>query len=986
MPIRIYALAKDLQIDSKELVDICTKAGIPGKGSALASLNDDEVVRVKAFLAHTGAPAAGPEPPRPAGGLKIGRSSGGLRGRVPGAPSTPTQAAPITRDDYIGPAGYAGKIKVLPGRKPISVAGAPEPPVEPPAEILEPEVEEIVQATVEAPPVEVAPPEVVESPAPIQEDQEEATPEVAPPATVEPSVPTREPDTLYPLERPTSGPIRVIGGPRKRPEIGDRKPKRRAPVINVSPAPMPEAKQPPATPKKDEPKTQKPEMRLPKEALTLRKGQRRPPLEHLTEKKPKEGSKKDTKRAPHAPVFDDESAAAAAAATARRGAPGRRTAGPEEEKPEAGMAGIASSRADRKARRATRKDKTTSLVNPRDGETQAPRRRKTLIHKGTNTAAPRKGKVALELPCTVRSFSEAAGVSAMQVQKALMGMGQMLTINSVIADEYVEVLAAELGVDLEFKAPETLEDALITKIRETEDAEDDLQPRPPVVTFLGHVDHGKTSLLDYIIGTNVVAGEAGGITQHIRAYQIKKDGRAIAFVDTPGHEAFTEMRARGAHVTDIAVLVVAADDGIMPQTEEAISHAKAAGVPIVVALNKIDLPGVDTTRILTQMTEHGLTPSQWGGETEVIPTSALTGQGMDELLETILTIADINEYRANPSRPAVGTCLEAEQEGARGVIAKLIVKNGTLNVGDVVLCGSAFGRVKAMYDTLRPGTRVKAAGPSMPVNVTGFDAAPEAGDSFYVLPDIGQARVIADQRHAQTRQKSLAGTSTKVSFDEFQRRLAAGRIGDVSADRVVLNLIIRADVRGSIEAIQKELGKLEHPEVQIKILQASVGGITVADVTLAHASQAVIIGFNVIPDEAARSLADDRQVEIRRYDIIYKVTDDIRLLLEGKLKPEERVVELGQALVKQVFAISRIGAIAGCYVVRGSIERGCRIRVNRDGRTIGDYPLESLRREKDDTKEVARGLECGIKLSGFNDVKKDDVLEAYKIEEVARTL
>ena len=649
------------------------------------------------------------------------------------------------------------------------------------------------------------------------------------------------------------------------------------------------------------------------------------------------------------------------------------------------MVAMASARADRKARRATRKVKSTTLTGPRDAEPQAPRRRKTLIHKGTNTAAPRKGKVALELPCTVRSFSEAAGVSAMQVQKALISMGLMLTINSVIENEYVEKLAAQLGVDLEFKAHETLEDALITKIRETEDVSEELQPRPPVVTFLGHVDHGKTSLLDYIIGTNVVAGEAGGITQHIRAYQIKKDGRAIAFVDTPGHEAFTEMRARGANVTDIAVLVVAADDGIMPQTEEAISHAKAAGVPIVVAMNKIDLPGVDPNRVLTQMTEFGLTPSQWGGETEVVPTSALTGQGMDELLETILTIADINEYRANPDRPALGTCLEAEQEGARGVIAKLIVKNGTLRVGDVVLCGSAFGRIKAMYDTLKIRTRVKAAGPSMPVNVTGFDVAPQAGDSFYVLPDIAQARVIADQRSVDTRQKSLAGTSARVSFDEFQRRLTDGRLAE-GTERVVLNLIIRADVRGSIEAIQKELGKLEHPEVQIKILQASVGGVTLADVTLAHASQAVIIGFSVIPDEAARALAEERQVEIRRYDVIYKVTDDLRALLEGKLKPGKKVVELGQALVKQVFAISRVGAIAGCYVVRGSIERGCRIRVNRDGRTIGDYPLDSLRREKDDVKEVARGLECGIKLSGFSDVKKDDVLEAYKIEEVARTL
>ncbi len=965
MPIRIYALAKDLQIDSKELVDICTKAGIPGKGSALASLSDDEVTKVKNFLANAGmtlgAGSAG-EPARGGAGIKLGRGTGLLGRRRPGEtrPVAPPPA-PITREDYIPPSGLGGKIKVIETRR--SPTPKPPPAVTPPP----------TEPAPPAPAAPTGPPEPLPA-APAASAAPVGDLPVAPPVSETP-----EPESPFhrPFGHADANAIKIIGGPKKRTEPGERRPKRRAPVINVAPAPMPEAKQPSMTPKVDEPKTQKPEIRLPKEALTPRKGQRRPPLEHLTEKKPK----KESKRAPHADVFDDEGGEGG---PRRGGAAGRRGV-KVLEPPDAGMVGMASARADRKARRATRKAKPTGTANLRDGETQAPRKRKTLIHKGTNTAAPRKGKVALELPCTVRSFSEAAGVSAMQVQKALLGMGLMLTINSVIDDEYVEMLAAELGVELEFKTHETLEDALITKVRDAADALEDLQPRPPVVTFLGHVDHGKTSLLDYLIGTNVVAGEAGGITQHIRAYQIKKGNRAIAFVDTPGHEAFTEMRSRGAQVTDIAVLVIAADDGIMPQTEEAISHAKAAGVPIVVALNKIDLPGIDPNRTLTQMTEHGLTPSQWGGETEVVQTSALTGQGMDELLETILTIADMQEYQANPNRPALGSCLEAEQEGTRGVIAKLIVKNGTLHVGDVVLCGSAFGRVKAMYDTLRPGTRLKTAGPSMPVNVTGFDTAPEAGDPFYVLPDIAQARAIADRRHSQSRQKTLAGTSVKVSFDEFQRRLAAGRLAD-TAERVVLNLIIRADVRGSIEAIQKELSKLEHPEVQIKTLQASVGGITSADVTLADASEAVIIGFNVIPDDTARTLAEERQVEIRRYDIIYKVTDDLKALLEGRLKPEEKVVELGQAVVKQVFAISRVGAIAGCYVVRGSIERGCRIRVNRDGRTIGDYPLESLRREKDDVKEVARGLECGLKLAGFNDVKKDDVLEAYKIEEVARTL
>jgi translation initiation factor IF-2 len=438
-------------------------------------------------------------------------------------------------------------------------------------------------------------------------------------------------------------------------------------------------------------------------------------------------------------------------------------------------------------------------------------------------------------------------------------------------------------------------------------------------------------------------------------------------------------------VTDIAVLVVAADDGVMPQTEEAISHALAAEVPIVVALNKIDLPGADDNRALQQLTAKQLLPSEWGGETEVVRTSAITGVGIDELVETLLTIAELQNFQANPDRSASGTCLEAEQETGRGVLAKLIVQNGTLRVGDIVVCGSAFGRVKAMYDTLQPTRKVDEAGPSTPVNVAGLDTAPRAGDSFLVVDNIVKARHVAEERAQRSHQQGLTGRTIKVSFERFQELLASGRLAP--GDEVVnLNMIIRADVQGSIEAILKELDKLKHPEVQIRILQTAVGGITVGDVHLANASDAVIIGFNVIPDEAAHSLADEHQIEIRRYDIIYKLTDDIKAMLEGKLKPEERIVELGRAVVKQVFPISRVGAVAGCYVTQGSIERNCRIRVNRENRTIGDYPLESLRREKDDVREVVRGMECGMKLSGFNDIKKDDVLEAYKTEEVARTL
>ncbi|MBI2478629.1 MAG: translation initiation factor IF-2, partial [Planctomycetia bacterium] len=377
---------------------------------------------------------------------------------------------------------------------------------------------------------------------------------------------------------------------------------------------------------------------------------------------------------------------------------------------------------------------------------------------------------------------------------------------------------------------------------------------------------------------------------------------------------------------------------------------------------------------------------EWGGDVEVIQTSAITGAGIDNLLETLLAIAELNEYVADPERDALGVCLEAQQEGGRGVVAKVIVRKGTLRVGDIIVCGPSHGRVKAMYDTLNPTLPVEEAGPSTPVNITGLDVAPGAGDAFYVLDDITEARQIAETRATSSHTRGLSGQgTTKISFERFQELLADGRLGQTE-EATILNVIIRADVQGSLEAINKEFEKLEHPEVQIKILQQSVGGITIGDVHLADASNAVILGFNVIPDEAARSLADDRKIEIRRYDIIYKMTEDLKAMLEGKLKPEERVIDLGRALVKQVFAVSKAGTIAGCYVIQGAIERGCRIRVNRDGRTIGDYPLDSLRRIKDDVKEVTRGLECGMKLSGFNDIKQDDVLEAYKIEEFARTL
>ena len=963
MPVRIYALAKELKLDSKELVDLCTRIGIPNKGSALASLEDDEVSRIRKYLAGGSGPesgSSGSSPTRPSSGAAVGAP-------IRETPALPPLSPPSREKEPAAPAA----------KTPVAVPTPVAPPAPAPLARSVPQPPKPVEAPE---PVELPPPPP--APAPVRPSEAES-----------PRQGITKEDYIAPPSN-SRGPVRVLGrksSPTAPATTDDRKKpgQRRDPVINVKLPSMPRGMPAPAAaPKSNEPAPQKPEIRLTPELLAgMSKGG---PAPEVPTQGQGQGQGRRPKPAPLPTPGDGPVPGRGPAAPGKGGltqftdkAKGKkgRTAEEEEEVTRKGVAGIAAARDERKRRRPPIK----TVEDGEEGDRRRSRDGRTLHRRGTNTAAPRKDKVVLQLPCTVRSFSEAAGVSAGNVAFKMKAMGIDANINSSMSSEVAQLLAVELNVDLDFREAESLEENVINVITAQEDDADDLQPRPPIVTFLGHVDHGKTSLLDYLIGTRIVAGEAGGITQSIRAYQVEKDGKAISFVDTPGHEAFTEMRARGANVTDVAVLVIAAEDGIMPQTEEAISHAKAAKVPIVVAMNKIDLPGADPNRVLTQMTEHGLTPSEWGGDVEVVRTSAITGQGMDELLETLLTIAELNDYRANPNRPAVGVCLESGQVADKGVIAKIVVQNGTLKPGDIVLCGTSYGRVKALYDTLNPSKQLASAGPSMPLNITGLDAPPAAGERFYVIDDIAKARELAENRASYSRNQSLSGTSPKVSFEAFQDLLQTGKLGKAE-ERVVLNLIIRADARGSLEAIEKELGKLDHPEVEIRILQKSVGGITVADVTLASASQAVILGFNVIPDEAARGLADERNVEIRRYDIIYKLAEDIRAILEGRLRPEQKVVELGRALVKTVFNISRVGVVAGCYVAQGAIERGCRIRVNRDGRTIGDYALDSLKRIKEDVKEVPRGMECGIKLSGFNDLKQDDVLEAYRIEEVARTL
>jgi translation initiation factor IF-2 len=735
-------------------------------------------------------------------------------------------------------------------------------------------------------------------------------------------------------------------------------PPRKTPAIKL--APMPSVEPPkPSKPKPGE-AVIKPDMKLPADALRASKSGSKPLAAHLRR---------------HEDALDTAKKKAQLDEEAAKAGKGKRGKGGKAEEGDAPLLG------GREERQLARR-RSSNVRTDEDGNVIRPMRKLNRQKRktGLSTAAPRKERVTVQLPCTVRELSAAAGVPGADILRILMAEGVMATLNTQMDPDMTELIAAELGITVEFKAARSIEDEFLDEIRTQIDPEESLVARPPVITFLGHVDHGKTSLLDRIIGTDVVSGESGGITQHIRAYQVERDSGRISFVDTPGHEAFTEMRARGANVTDIAVLVVAADDGVMPQTEEAISHARAAGVPIVVALNKVDLPGVDINRTYQQLAANDLLPSEWGGDVEVVKTSAIKGEGIDDLLDTLLTVAELHEYKANPGREALGTVLEAQQMADRGVMAKIIVQNGTLRVGDVVVCGQAHGRIKSMHDTLNPKIRYDEAQPSMPVNVWGLDVAPGAGEHFYVLDDIGLAREIAEARSNRERSANLAGGAEPVVTLEnlFDRLEGAGEVQ-------TLNLILRADTRGSIEAIQKEFGKLEHPEVKIKVLQATVGGVTEADVMLASASEAIVIGFNVVPDEKARTMAEQRGVQIRRYDIIYKITDDLKLALEGMLKPEEREVDLGRALVQQVFRISRVGAVAGCRVLSGNVERNGRVRVIRDSTVIGDYAVDTLKREKDDAKEVREGLECGIKLAGFNDIKEGDLFEVYKVEEVGRT-
>ncbi|WP_347490863.1 translation initiation factor IF-2 [Desulfoscipio sp. XC116] len=586
-----------------------------------------------------------------------------------------------------------------------------------------------------------------------------------------------------------------------------------------------------------------------------------------------------------------------------------------------------------------------------------------------------KKPVTIGESITVKSLAEKMRVSAGEVIKKLMELGTLATINQEIDADTATIVANDMGFEVRIKVELDKEAQLM--MREPEDDDNDLRLRPPVVTIMGHVDHGKTSLLDAIRHANVTASEAGGITQHIGAYQVEHKGKKITFVDTPGHAAFTAMRARGAKVTDIAILVIAADDGVMPQTVEAINHARAAQVPIIVAVNKIDKPDAEPEKVKRELTEYSLIPEEWGGETIFVEVSAKEKQNLTDLLEMILLVAEIGEYKANPNRAARGTVIEAELDKGRGPVATVLVQNGTLRVGDFIIAGVAYGKVRAMMDYT--GRRVSKAGPSMPVEVLGFSGVPPAGELFYTVEDEKFGKQIIDERFIKKREEELKLTAPKVTLDDLFNQIQEGQVKE-------LGIIIKADVQGSVEAVRQALEQIGTDEVRVNVIHGGVGAVTESDIMLASASNAIVIGFNVRPDVNARNAVETEKVDIRLYRIIYDAIEDIKAAMSGLLEPEYKEVVLGRAEVRKTFKVTKVGTIAGCYITEGKVTRDAGVRVIRDGIVLHEGHLDSLKRFKDDAREVTQGYECGITVEKFNDIREGDQIEAYTMEAIKREL
>ncbi len=955
MKIRIFALAKELDIDSKLLIDYCAKAGITIKNSALASISPEERDRV----------------------LDVMRSSGpaASTAAAPGVP-VPAASAPVmaSRDPVVDLAVKSRPIRVMGAKPPLMVprsrmsdADSAKPVAEAPAavDVEETPVVEPVESIEMAPPVAVE--EVVakesprkpesrgksggipSSPQPPQgEPVDDST--LAPPKTTVASA-VESKDKGGPVQPPVSrsdfaGPsspqksmrVMVSRGTADMAGAKAGAPIKKAKAAGPQIAEIPRFKAPPSnkTPKPEEATPQRPVQRFNADGPT-----KEAPLGPILRKRPETTTKKKP--------GEDE---------------------PDDTKAKKHVGGASLQDARNQRRKVSLKD-----IDEEEDRGGRGSRVRPKPHRRSGPV-PLKSTAELELPLTVRSLSEGIGRPAKAIMQILWQRGDMVTINSALEEDVAIEICLELGVDLQIRREKTIEDE-VTEVVSGEDLPEDLLPRPPIITILGHVDHGKTTLVDKLRSANVAGSEYGGITQHIAAYQIEHNGQKLTFVDTPGHAAFGEMRARGANVTDIVVLVVAANDGVMPQTVECISHARAANVPIVVAMNKIDLPERNEQRVLTELSAQNVLAAEWGGDVEVVRTSGLTGQGLPELLDTLLLTSELHEFKANPNRPASGVCLEAFRDEGRGPLAWLIVQKGTLRVGDVMLCGEAYGRIRAMYN--ERDEELQEALPSTPVKVAGLDIVPGAGGQFLVLSDVEAAREAAESRRQKGRASVLANMGGKRTLEDILNAALEGEIQDLA-------VIVKADSPGSLEALRSELGKFEHAEVRVKLLHEGVGGVNESDVYLASASNAVIFAFHVIAEDRAQLLAQQEGVEIRRYNIIYEVMDEIRRILEGMLRPEQKEVATGRAIVLRTFSITRFGTIAGCRVLNGTIERSSRIHLIRDQRVINTYNIASLKREKDDARDVREGMECGIRLENFNDVKEGDLLEAFKIEEVKRSL
>ncbi len=915
LKVRIFALAKELGMDSKVLIQHANDAGVPVKASALASISPAERDIVLEYLKTK---ASKPAPEKKA----------------------------ITRDDVVTDVAVKARpIKSMPVRSMAPIARPPKPAREP-----------------EPKPAETAPP--VESSEPSAPEATTASPEeVTPPLTVPaPTNPELPPEAVEAVSDGTSairredyiGPHGSMSRPREMRPIGSTGDMRATGTVRKTKPNLPQLAAIPDAPvvkqKKDEGKAQRPDIKITAESFGTA-GPLAGRVSQVVKGHPIAGGPK--KRIGQT---DDDGDKKVIPGKGGKTHPG----------------GLMESRDERRKQRTSRVGDATG-----DDDEGARRRRNIKTYRSKMAGKPElKTQAEVEAPISLRTLSEAMGRPVKTFMSILFKQGKMLQINDTIDEETALELAMEVGVELTILREKDLEEELEDVLLAADPAES-LVTRPPIVTILGHVDHGKTTLLDRIRSTNVAAGEAGGITQHVRAYQIDHNGHKITFVDTPGHAAFGEMRARGANCTDIIVLVVAANDGVMPQTIECIAHAKAANATIIVALNKIDLPDRNEQRVLSDLATHGVLVQEWGGEVEMVRTSGLAGTGIDDLLELLLLTAEVHELKANPERSAVGVCIEAFRDEGRGPIALAMVQNGTLRVGDILLCGGSHGNIRAMYN--EHDEEITEAPPSTPIRVAGLDLVPNAGDQFFVMDDLDAAREIAEIRQQRGRTQTLSSRGRKRTMEDILIAVQGGEVQE-------LPLIIKADTPGSIEALKYELGKFDHPEVKINLLHSAVGGVNESDVYLASASGAIIVAFHVIAEDRALQLADKEGVDIRRYQIIYQVTDEIKLSLEGLLTPEKKQVSIGRAIVLQTFSISKVGTVAGCRVLSGSIERNSRVRLIRDQKILNDYGLASLKRVKDDAKEVREGMECGIRLENFNDVKEGDLLEAYRIEEVKRTI